>query len=61
MSLAAQYGCTLVDAGPGWTLVHNDVDGQGNATPMLERLTGGRATSRGLPTLVRLVARFGTH
>lgn len=59
VSLATQYRCTLVDAGPGWALVHNDVDGQGNATPMLERLIGGRATSRGLPTLVRLVARFG--
>jgi hypothetical protein len=59
VSLAAQYRCTIVDAGPGWALVHNGVAGQGNATPMLERLTGGRATSRGLPTLVRLVARFG--
>ena len=52
--------CEIVDAGPGWALVRNDVDGQGNATPVLERLTGDRATSRGLPTILRLVARFGS-
>jgi hypothetical protein len=39
--------------------VRNDVDGEGHATPVLERLTGRRATSRGLPTIIRLVARFG--
>lgn len=59
LALATQARCAIVDAGPGWTLVRNDVDGQGNATPVLERLTGDRATSRGLPTLIRLVARFG--
>lgn len=31
----------------------------GFADAVLERLTGGRATSRGLPTLIRLVDRFG--
>lgn len=29
------------------------------ADPVLERLSVARATSRGLPTLIRLVARFG--
>jgi uncharacterized protein (DUF1697 family) len=61
ISLTAQARCSIVDAGPGWALVRNDIDGQGNATPVLERLTGDRATSRGLPTLVRLIARFGSR
>ncbi len=60
ITLMARARCEIVDAGPGWALVHNDVEGQGNATPVLERLTGDRATSRGLPTLLRLVARFGS-
>jgi uncharacterized protein (DUF1697 family) len=59
ISLTARARCAIVDAGPGWTLVRNDVDGQGSATPVIEHLTGDRATSRGLPTLIRLVARFG--
>lgn len=58
MSVTVQNRCSIVDAGYGWALVRNDVDGQGHATPTLERLTGTRATSRGLPTLVRLVSRF---
>jgi uncharacterized protein (DUF1697 family) len=57
--LAAANRCEVVDARPGWALVHNEIDGEGHATPVLERLTSARATSRGLPTLVRLVARFG--
>lgn len=60
LRLTALGNCSIVDACPGWALVRNDVDGQGNATPVLERLTGDRATSRGLPTLLRLVARFGS-
>lgn len=60
LALETRAQCAIVDAGPGWALVRNDVDGQGNATPLLERLTGDRATSRGLPTLIRLVDRFGT-
>ena len=51
--------CDIVDTGPGWTLTRNRNAGEGNATPTIEQLTGGRASSRGLPTLVRLVARFG--
>ncbi|MEV5071258.1 DUF1697 domain-containing protein [Microbacterium sp. LMI12-1-1.1] len=59
-SLAAEYRCSIVDAGQGWALVRNEVEGEGHATPVLENLTGKRATSRGLPTLIRLVARFGS-
>lgn len=55
---AAHRRCEIVDSGPGWVLTRNERDGEGNATPVVERLSGGRATSRGLPTLVRLVARF---
>ena len=50
--------CQIVDAGSGWALVRNNVAGEGHATPALESLTGARATSRGLPTLVRLIDRF---
>jgi uncharacterized protein (DUF1697 family) len=57
-TLTAQHRCSIVDAGPGWALVRNDVEREGHATPVLERLTGGRASSRGLPTLIRLIARF---
>jgi len=56
---AAERRCSIVDVGPGWALVRNEVEGEGHATPVLESLTGERATSRGLPTLVRLVSRFG--
>lgn len=56
---ARRNRCEIVDAGSGWALVHNAVAGEGHATPVLESLTGGRATSRGLPTLIRLVDRFG--
>lgn len=55
---AAHRRCEIVDSGPGWTLTRNEREGEGNATPVIERLTGGRATSRGLPTLIRLGARF---
>ena len=55
---AAVRRCEIVDAGPGWALTRNQNAGEGNATPTVEQLTGGRASSRGLPTLVRLVDRF---
>ena len=54
----ARNRCAIVDSGPGWALVRNDVAGEGHATPTVERITGGHASSRGFPTLVRLVARF---
>ncbi|WP_344096651.1 DUF1697 domain-containing protein [Microbacterium deminutum] len=53
-----RHRCEIVDSGPGWAIIHNRIDGEGHATPVLESLTGGPATSRGLPTLVRLVSRF---
>lgn len=59
VALTAEHRCSIVDTGPGWAVVRNHVDGEGHATPVLERLTGSRATSRGLPTIIRLVARFG--
>ena len=55
---AAYRRCEIVDSGSGWTLTRNQREGEGNATPVIEQLTGGRASSRGLPTLVRLVDRF---
>jgi uncharacterized protein (DUF1697 family) len=58
MSRAREHRCSIVDAGKGWALVRNQVEGEGHATPVLESLTGRRATSRGLPTVLRLVARF---
>jgi len=57
--IAAQRRCRVVDAGDGWAVSVNDRRGEGNATPTIEEVTGRPATSRGLPTLVRLVARFG--
>ena len=51
--------CEIVDAGPGWAIICNRIDGEGHATPVVEILTGGPATSRGLPTLMRLISRFG--
>ncbi|MCR2763793.1 hypothetical protein NQ152_09765 [Microbacterium sp. zg.B48] len=50
--------CELVDTGPRWALVRNRIAGEGHATPTLERITGHPATSRGLPSMVRLVLRF---
>lgn len=57
---AAHRRCRLVAAGAGWTVTRNERDRESNATPVVERLTGGPATSRGLPTLMRLVDRFAT-
>lgn len=58
---AAVRRCVVVDAGRGWALVRNEREGEGNATPVIERLTDGHASSRGLPTLLRLVDRFADH
>lgn len=55
---ASRNRCAIIDAGPGWALVRNDVAGEGHATPTVERITGDHASSRGFPTLVRMVARF---
>lgn len=56
---AARRRCTLIETGVGWTVTVNERDRESNATPVIERLTGAPATSRGLPTLVRLVDRLG--
>jgi hypothetical protein len=58
VAAAALRRCEIVDSGVGWTLTRNHRQGEGNATPVIEQLTGGRASSRGLPTLVRLAHRF---
>lgn len=55
---AGRRRCRVVAAGPGWTIALNERDRESNATPTVEHLTGGPATSRGLPTLIRLVGRF---
>ena len=53
---AGRRRCVLLDTGVGWVVSLNARDRESNATPVLERLTGAPATSRGLPTLIRLVA-----
>lgn len=55
--LAAHRRCTVVDSGPGWAVLLNEREQESNGTPVVERLTGAQATSRGIPTLVRLVDR----
>ncbi|MGN8552915.1 UNVERIFIED_CONTAM: DUF1697 domain-containing protein [Microbacterium sp. SLM126] len=57
---AAHRRCRLVEAGDGWAVTANERDRESNATPVVERLTDRPATSRGLPTLIRLVDRFAT-
>lgn len=54
---AARRRCRVLAAGEGWAISANERDRESNATPVVERLTGGPATSRGLPTLIRLVDR----
>ena len=53
---AGRRRCVLLDTGVGWVVSLNARCRESNATPVLERLTGAPATSRGLPTLIRLVA-----
>lgn len=55
---AARRRCRVLDSGSGWVVTLNERDRESNATPVIERLTGHPATSRGLPTLSRLIARF---
>jgi hypothetical protein len=50
--------CTVEAAGEGWAFTRNDHDGAGQATAQLERLLGSRVSSRGMPTMLRLLARF---
>lgn len=55
---ATHRRCLIVDAGAGWLVAVNERDRESNATPVAEHTTGSAATSRGIPTLLRLVARF---
>lgn len=55
---AARRRCVALDTGVGWVVTLNERDRESNATPVWERLTGAPATSRGIPTLGRLVDRF---
>lgn len=55
---AAHRRCRVVAAGDGWAVLLNERDRESNGTPVVERITGAAATSRGIPTLVRLVDRF---
>ena len=50
--------CRVVEVGDGWAVVRNDRERQSNGTSTIEAVLGAPATSRGLPSLVRLVARF---
>ncbi|WP_344736882.1 hypothetical protein [Microbacterium awajiense] len=47
----------MLDAGEGWVVTLNDRERESNATPTVERLTGGRATSRSMTTVRRLLDR----
>ncbi|TPW75907.1 DUF1697 domain-containing protein [Schumannella soli] len=55
---AAHRRCRIVSSGLGWTVLENERDRESNATPVIERVTGGPATSRGFPTLQRLLGRL---
>lgn len=55
---ASRRRCAVIDDGPGWAVVLNDQDRQSNGTPTVQAVIGAPATSRGLPTLSRLVERF---
>jgi len=48
--------CEIISSGPGFAVVLNDNDGQSDGTPTIERLLARRATSRGIPTLRKVVA-----
>jgi hypothetical protein len=57
---ARGVGCTIVATGVGYALVENDGERRSNGTPTVERLLGTPATSRGLPTLRKVVSLLGT-
>lgn len=57
---ARRRRCEIVDHGPGWAVVSNDGERQSNGTPTIEAALAVPATSRGFPTLERLVDRFGS-
>lgn len=57
-AIARTRRCTVLQSGPGWAVTANERDRESNATPTIEQIIGGPASSRGMPTLVRLVRRF---
>lgn len=58
VATATRGRCNFLASGPGWVVTANERDGESNATPVIERVTGGPATSRGLSTVVGVVERF---
>ena len=59
LEAASQRGrCEIVESGAGWALVLNHVDRQSNGTPVVERVTGGAATSRALSTVIALARKL---
>ncbi|MBB5632576.1 hypothetical protein BKA04_000799 [Cryobacterium mesophilum] len=50
--------CTIIRGGPGYAVCLNDRERESNGTPTLERMLDVRVTSRGLPTLRRLIRRL---
>ena len=50
--------CRVLDSAPGWVVTLNLRDRQSNGTPLVEHVLGIPATSRGLPTLVRLFEKL---
>ncbi len=53
--------CTIIRGGAGYAVCVNDRERESNGTPTLERMLGVSVTSRGLPTLRRLLERVGPH
>jgi len=54
---AAHRRCRLIGTGPGWVVSVNERERESNATPVVEQVTGGPATSRSIGTVVRLLDR----
>ena len=54
---AAHRRCRFVASGPGWVVSVNERERESNATPVVEQVTGGPATSRSIGTVVRLARR----
>jgi uncharacterized protein (DUF1697 family) len=53
--------CHVVDGGPGYAVTVNERKYESNATPTVERAIGSPVTSRGLPTLRRLVRQLDAN
>jgi uncharacterized protein (DUF1697 family) len=53
--------CTVFSGGPGFAVTENERDNESNATPTLERALGVAVTSRGFPTLSRVVERLASE